>query len=195
MLSKDKPFKTSFYNPYNTKKRTRTTPEQLEALETIFQCTSKPAMQVRKELSIKLDMPLRNIQVWFQNRRAKAKSTNCFPQETGTAECAVRNLKSINSKQERSTHLTPLNPASLAPSNETSDLNDLALPVWASQDQSQVYSPLDEYFNSIDFLNLPAQYPTTQSIGFLYPQPNFPFQEPFVPYYSTPCMSLYQPLE
>ncbi|KAJ9057703.1 hypothetical protein DSO57_1020038 [Entomophthora muscae] len=190
MLSKDKPFKTSFYNPYNTKKRTRTTPEQLEALETIFQCTSKPAMQVRKELSIKLDMPLRNIQVWFQNRRAKAKSTNCFPQETGTAECAVRNLKSLSGKAERSAQLTPLDPAALAPPT------DLALPVWASQDQSQVYSPLDEYFNSIDFLNIPAQYPPTpQSMGFLYPHATFSYQDPFMPFYSAPCMSLYPQLE
>jgi len=103
--SKPKLFKTNFYNPYDTKKRTRTTKEQLGALEAIFQCSPKPPLAVRRELSTKLEMPMRNVQVWFQNRRAKAKSTNTYPvppedialNEAASFEAArmVKNIKSL----------------------------------------------------------------------------------------------------
>ncbi|KAI0218449.1 hypothetical protein L0F63_005583, partial [Massospora cicadina] len=162
-----KPFKTSFYNPYNTKKRARTTPEQLAALETIFQCSPKPAMQVRKELSVKLDMPLRNIQVWFQNRRAKAKSTNCFPQETGTAECIVRNMQALSFK------LDPNLP----------QLDPLA---WSATDGSPLEEFTSPYLNLINHYDIP-----THPTPFSYPTQPVQYSDLFPYYPPNPYLNLF----
>ncbi|KAG0056066.1 hypothetical protein BGZ83_006503 [Gryganskiella cystojenkinii] len=53
-------------------KRKRITPEQLEDLVGLFEKTDTPSFEVREKLAKKLGMSNREIQVWFQNRRAKA---------------------------------------------------------------------------------------------------------------------------
>jgi hypothetical protein len=55
------------------KKRQRTTPEQLEVLEKVYEKEKLPGSDLRKELAIKLKMTPRRVQVWFQNKRAKEK--------------------------------------------------------------------------------------------------------------------------
>ncbi|KAI9483681.1 MAG: homeobox domain-containing protein [Benjaminiella poitrasii] len=57
----------------DSKKRTRVTPSQLTILEETFTISSTPDSKMRKQLSYKLQMPERSIQIWFQNRRAKVK--------------------------------------------------------------------------------------------------------------------------
>ncbi|KAJ2219949.1 hypothetical protein IWW45_009219, partial [Coemansia sp. RSA 485] len=52
-------------------KRKRITPEQLKELTSIFEKTDTPTHDIREELSKKLNMTNREVQVWFQNRRAK----------------------------------------------------------------------------------------------------------------------------
>lgn len=64
----------AFYNPFEVKHRRRTTRSQFKVLESTFLETPKPTASTRKVLAEQLDMPLRAIQIWFQNRRAKAKS-------------------------------------------------------------------------------------------------------------------------
>ena len=55
------------------KKRTRTTPEQLRILQKAFNADPMPNSNTRVALAKKLGMNARAVQVWFQNRRAKAK--------------------------------------------------------------------------------------------------------------------------
>jgi len=55
------------------KKRQRTTPEQLEVLEKVYEQEKLPGSDLRKELAVKLKMTPRRVQVWFQNKRAKEK--------------------------------------------------------------------------------------------------------------------------
>ena len=55
------------------KKRRRTSPEQLRILVNTFLRYPMPSLQMRVELSKKLGMTPRAVQVWFQNRRAKEK--------------------------------------------------------------------------------------------------------------------------
>ncbi|KAG9006778.1 hypothetical protein FRB94_000462 [Tulasnella sp. JGI-2019a] len=66
-------YSNAYFNPYEVKHRKRTSRSQLLVLEATFNENSKPSSAVKKALSAKLDMPLRNVQVWFQNRRAKDK--------------------------------------------------------------------------------------------------------------------------
>ncbi|KAJ2741193.1 hypothetical protein GGI20_005357 [Coemansia sp. BCRC 34301] len=66
--------KQSFYNPYHVKHRRRTTKEQLSLLEGTFEHTPKPSSELRKSLAGTLCMTAREVQIWFQNRRAKQKN-------------------------------------------------------------------------------------------------------------------------
>ncbi|KAJ2735630.1 hypothetical protein IW152_001407 [Coemansia sp. BCRC 34962] len=68
--------KQSFYNPYHVKHRRRTTKEQLSLLEGTFEHTPKPSSELRKSLASNLCMTAREVQIWFQNRRAKQKNIN-----------------------------------------------------------------------------------------------------------------------
>ncbi|CAO3610396.1 unnamed protein product [Cunninghamella blakesleeana] len=55
------------------RKRTRATAEQLAVLEDTFAANVSPNSKLRKQLSERLQMSERSIQIWFQNRRAKVK--------------------------------------------------------------------------------------------------------------------------
>ncbi|KZP27308.1 homeobox-domain-containing protein [Athelia psychrophila] len=55
------------------RKRSRVTPEQLVHLERFFSVDRSPTAVRRKEISELLGMQERQTQIWFQNRRAKAK--------------------------------------------------------------------------------------------------------------------------
>ncbi|RCI01700.1 hypothetical protein CU098_011528 [Rhizopus stolonifer] len=66
-------FRTSFYNPFEIKHRRRTSRAQLKVLEKSFSENPKPNATVRRILAQQLDMTPRGVQIWFQNRRAKAK--------------------------------------------------------------------------------------------------------------------------
>lgn len=52
-------------------KRRRIPAEKLIHLQALFETTDTPSYEVREELASKLDMTNREVQVWFQNRRAK----------------------------------------------------------------------------------------------------------------------------
>ncbi|KAJ1822582.1 hypothetical protein LPJ56_003071 [Coemansia sp. RSA 2599] len=84
--------KTNFYNPYHVKHRRRTTKEQLSLLESTFKTTPKPTSEVRKSLALTLNMTAREVQIWFQNRRAKQKNmmlraSSATATSPGAADC------------------------------------------------------------------------------------------------------------
>ncbi|KXN70628.1 hypothetical protein CONCODRAFT_78748 [Conidiobolus coronatus NRRL 28638] len=65
---------SSHHNPAvvdNRPKRKRITQEQLVDLLAMFEQTNTPSFEVREQLANKLNMTNREVQVWFQNRRAK----------------------------------------------------------------------------------------------------------------------------
>ena len=53
--------------------RTNITAKQLETLRTVFNQTPKPTRAVREQLAKDTQLPMRVIQVWFQNKRSKEK--------------------------------------------------------------------------------------------------------------------------
>lgn len=70
--------------PFVSKTRNRTTPDQLLALENVCKTTMRPNKEMRIKLANKLNMNQRQVQIWFQNKRAKAKkqSRNAKEQDT-----------------------------------------------------------------------------------------------------------------
>ncbi|EPQ29458.1 uncharacterized protein PFL1_03213 [Pseudozyma flocculosa PF-1] len=67
-------YRSHYFNPFEVKHRRRTTKSQFHVLEGTFKEIPKPNAALRKALSVQLDMPPRAVQIWFQNRRAKAKA-------------------------------------------------------------------------------------------------------------------------
>ncbi|KAK0554440.1 hypothetical protein OC845_000701 [Tilletia horrida] len=70
------------------KKRNKCTNEQLEALEEFFATNRNPTGRIREELSKRIRMPERSVQVWFQNKRAKIKTGDPKPDAEILAEFA-----------------------------------------------------------------------------------------------------------
>ncbi|KAI9275386.1 homeobox domain-containing protein [Sporodiniella umbellata] len=66
-------FTPNFYNPHEVKHRRKTSREQAQILERSFHKNPKPSGRVRENLASDLAMSPRGVQIWFQNRRAKAK--------------------------------------------------------------------------------------------------------------------------
>lgn len=64
----------TFYDPFQVKHRRRTSKKQFGVLEKAFNENPKPNAATRRDLAEKLKMTVRGVQVWFQNRRAKAKT-------------------------------------------------------------------------------------------------------------------------
>jgi hypothetical protein len=63
----------SFMNHH--KKRKKYTPEEVEYLESKFQEDPLPDSDTREQMALKLNRDKRSIQIWFQNKRAKLKTS------------------------------------------------------------------------------------------------------------------------
>eukprot|EP00835_Amoeboradix_gromovi_P002553 NODE_147_length_17537_cov_0.265627.p11 type:complete len:178 gc:universal NODE_147_length_17537_cov_0.265627:3094-3627(+) len=71
MYYTNEPFQTQSH--MSSKKRRRLNSDETKILQTIFEQNSKPDAMLRGALADRLGMTARNIQIWFQNRRAKTK--------------------------------------------------------------------------------------------------------------------------
>ncbi|KAG2174975.1 hypothetical protein INT43_006037 [Umbelopsis isabellina] len=89
-------FKPTFYNPFEVKHRRRTTRAQFKVLEKTFQENPKPSATIRRLLAQRLNMTPRGVQVWFQNRRAKAKLQSQQDRRGSESSVITRNEECTN---------------------------------------------------------------------------------------------------
>lgn len=68
--------KSTLTQQQKNKKRQRATPNQLTVLRAEFRINPTPNAKTREEIGRKIDMTERSVQIWFQNKRAKAKQYN-----------------------------------------------------------------------------------------------------------------------
>lgn len=71
---KTRPRKCTLTQQQRNKKRQRATPSQLQLLKKVFETTQTPTAETRLQISKEIDMTERSVQIWFQNKRAKAKN-------------------------------------------------------------------------------------------------------------------------
>jgi len=124
----------TFYDPFQVKHRRRTSKKQFSILEKAFNENPKPNAATRRDLAEKLKMTVRGVQVWFQNRRAKAKaqklkmakkngSTASSPSESEKNTSSTPNdtttentTENVNNKNESTESLTTAEKTDASPS-------------------------------------------------------------------------------
>ncbi|GAA5864458.1 hypothetical protein JCM3774_005134 [Rhodotorula dairenensis] len=82
-------------------KRKRTTASQLDVLVASFALSDAPNYEVREELATRCDMTNREVQVWFQNRRAKVlreRQRASELEEPGSASPSARSDASASTR-------------------------------------------------------------------------------------------------
>ncbi|KIY44430.1 homeobox-domain-containing protein [Fistulina hepatica ATCC 64428] len=75
--------------PVVKKKRRRADPRQLKVLNDTYARTHFPTTAEREALAKQLDMTPRSVQIWFQNRRQAARSTNPHSHTSASATPSV----------------------------------------------------------------------------------------------------------
>ncbi|KAK9762741.1 hypothetical protein K7432_011234 [Basidiobolus ranarum] len=111
------PFTTVTVTPHqpgqSQAKRKKITPEQLEDLLAMFEKTDSPSFDIREKLAKKLNMTNREIQVWFQNRRAKVNrerleaANRQSNQKQGKKSSPANQRISASAKEEANNKSTP----------------------------------------------------------------------------------------
>jgi len=77
------------------KRRWNPSPTATVLLETIFAADSFPSVSVRNQIAVQLDIPARQIQIWYQNRRQRAKRE--ATERTAVVEAAVPPIAAASS--------------------------------------------------------------------------------------------------
>jgi len=90
--------------------RTTIKAKQLEILKTCFDQNPKPTRQVREQLAKDTGLPMRVIQVWFQNKRSKTKRIN----QLHFMNHSYRMAAFLPPNHRRALHQMPFPPNSMA---------------------------------------------------------------------------------
>lgn len=96
-------FAPNFYNPFEIKRRRRTSREQARLLRKAYMNNSKPNGRERDKLAKILEMPPRAVQVWFQNKRAKEKQQKESKVEDANEENSLSATPMVHSFSQSST--------------------------------------------------------------------------------------------
>lgn len=163
----------TFYDPFQVKHRRRTSKKQFSILEKAFNENPKPNAATRRELAEKLKMTVRGVQVWFQNRRAKAKaqklkmakkngstasspsesekntSATNSPSENNNVENSTENVNNKKETKDNASDKTPSSPKELTEEPKPASL-DIDNKLKLEKDYSLIGNP---YFQVEDEAN------------------------------------------
>ncbi|KAF7727030.1 Mix paired-like homeobox [Apophysomyces ossiformis] len=144
-------------------KRKRTSPDQFRALSELFEQTDTPNYELREKLAKKLNMTNREIQVWFQNRRAKRSRL----QEQSAKQSALPDsqkrvhLQSVSTSfpfRQSTPHRPYVSKRCRDSRYEEEDDDSLSLPSVSSTDSIPTKYPSRLCVTSIDILATAAAY-------------------------------------
>jgi hypothetical protein len=103
-------------------KRKRKTPEQLALLEKEFETNPMPNKDVREHLSQNLGLTSRQVQIWFQNKRAKVKNNRV------SAPGGTQSPEEASSPETSPSMHSPIRMESLSSSSSSSCSSSFSLP-------------------------------------------------------------------
>jgi len=124
----------------NKKKRQRTSPDQLEILEQIFQTDKMPSQQTRVHLADQLGMSSRRVQIWFQNKRAKVKRGTGKSDDFDGSESPLLDIDNVSLLSSSSSSCLSSEPSSPVPDSSSSPSPTLSFPGTPSSPSSVVPS-------------------------------------------------------
>ncbi|CAO3703724.1 unnamed protein product [Rhizopus stolonifer] len=102
----------------STRKRTHLKPSQVAVLQETFMSNTLPDVDMRAHLARELSVSERTIQIWFQNRRAKArKSENTLEPNVRRGWIDIQKRPRSSSKLERPFLVTPIQPRAMSEGN------------------------------------------------------------------------------
>eukprot|EP01087_Luapelamoeba_hula_P000612 TRINITY_DN1045_c0_g1_i1.p1 TRINITY_DN1045_c0_g1~~TRINITY_DN1045_c0_g1_i1.p1 ORF type:complete len:575 (-),score=97.47 TRINITY_DN1045_c0_g1_i1:309-2033(-) len=91
-------------------KRKRKSPEQLAVLESEFEANPMPNKEIREQLSARLGLTSRQVQIWFQNKRAKVKNTHSQSQTNSPFSSPMSSPRNSPLLTSRHAHMVPVYP-------------------------------------------------------------------------------------
>lgn len=133
-------------------KRKRKTPEQLALLEKEFETNPMPNKDVREHLSQNLGLTSRQVQIWFQNKRAKVKNNRVSvpggsqsPEEASSPEGSPSMNSPLLMDSPSSSSSSSSTSSSFSLSSSVSSLSS-SYPAPSSPSAFQQFSSIDSFF-------------------------------------------------